>query len=138
MNLKIALLLTAMFGIAGLVRLLKADGALPWTVPPKWRPVLAIALGAVGGAVASAVKAAWPAMPITWDQIAEVAIAGPAFSSLLNGLVETAKAAKKDPPDSPVIVKSEQPTAEPSHELVDVPKPPPLPDAATDKKEDPK
>lgn len=37
--------------IASLVRLMKADGGFPFTVPPRWRPCLALGLGAIGGAV---------------------------------------------------------------------------------------
>jgi hypothetical protein len=112
---KIVLLVSAMLVIAGIIRLLKSDTALPWTVPPKWRPILAIVLGTMGAGICSIVKAAWPAFPLTWEQIIETGLAGPAFSSLLNGVTETVKA-----PPAPVLVKSVHPPPLPPED----PKPP--------------
>lgn len=103
--LKPALVVTAMLVVFGVVAALKSNTPLPWTVPPKWRPLLAVVLSSVGTGLVSMIKAKWPNIPISQTGIIEVGVTGAGLSSLLNGFVETAKT----PGGVPFVVKSVPP-----------------------------
>jgi hypothetical protein len=109
MSLKVILVLAAMIVIFSIVRALKSDTAIPWTVPPKWRPVLAVLLGQTGAVVLAIVKAKFPALPLDYTEIFGIGAVGSGGSSLLNGLLESAKA-----PPAPLLVKSVRPPPLPS------------------------
>lgn len=99
MTLKMFFILSACVVIFAIIRALKSDTPIPWTVPPKWRPLLAVLLGQIGAGIAALVKLKWPNLPIGYEDIFEAGVGGSAFSALLNGLLQTKEAiAEKTPP----------------------------------------
>lgn len=71
--------------IGAIVRLLKSDTPLPWTVPAQWRSWLAIGLGVVGG-VLDALVIGTPTVRALLQGLAAAAIAIAAHDALVEGL----------------------------------------------------
>jgi hypothetical protein len=102
---KTFLAVSAVLVIAGIIKAFKSGTPVPWTVPPKWRPLFATVLGMIGTGIASFAKSKWPNLPLDWEEIFGIGIIGPAGSSLFNGLLGTGEAIKEGPP----VVKSVRP-----------------------------
>jgi hypothetical protein len=71
--------------IGAMVRLLKSDTPLPWTVPAQWRSWLAVGLGVVGG-VLDALVAGTPSVRALLQGLGAAAIAIAAHDTLVEGL----------------------------------------------------
>lgn len=85
-TLKIALLVSAVLVINGLVRALKEDTPIPITIPARWRPLVAVVLGQAGAGLALIVSHYVPWLQLGTGEALAIGAAGSAGSTLLHSL----------------------------------------------------
>jgi hypothetical protein len=84
--------------ITALVRLMKSDTPLPWTVPARWRSWLALGLGVVGGILDVLVAGTSPTRAVLQGLTAG-AVAIAAHDSVIEGLRGGRELFGRDPKD---------------------------------------
>src|SRR5262245_44702744 len=85
----LAMVAAAILVINGIVKGLKEDvKVIPWNVPPRWRPLLALVLGQLGAGAAFLIARRYPQLDVDLTKAIEMGLAGSAGSSLLHGLVK--------------------------------------------------